>query len=61
MAENNEMATTRLPKHLHRWLKLEAVHRESTIETELAKAVELLQSQRTAGNGTQAQPQPVRA
>lgn len=40
------MAPTRIPANLHKWLKLEAVHRDSTIEAQLTEAVLLLRQMR---------------
>ena len=49
MADNEnarEMAPTQMPVELHKWLKLEAVQRDSTITAQLTEAVLLLRRTR---------------
>lgn len=49
MADNEnarEMAPTQIPVELHKWLKLEAVQRDSTITAQLTEAVLLLRRTR---------------
>ena len=50
IASAQRMAPAQLPADLHKWLRIEAANRDTTITAELTEAVLMLREQRE-GNG----------